>query len=535
VTTDETVDQTKGQTTDQTKGQTTDQTKGQTTDQTKGQTTDQTARQISDETDYSSTDGRLQEVIAEQEEIFVRRQPGSQRLAGQARQHLAGGVTSSWQITAPQPVWLSHGRGSKVWDVDGNEYVDLHGGYGAALAGHAHPAIARAISHQAAHGTHFAQPTPDAIAVAAELARRFGLPQWRFANSGTEATMDAVHLMRSITGRDLIIKIEGCYHGHHDSVQVSVAPEPEDAGPQHKPASAPSSSGIPKAITDLTLIATFNDLDSVDRLLDEHKGQVAGMIIEPVMMNAGIIKPQPGYLHRLKDLLHSRGALLTFDEVKTGLTVGPGGVTQLEKVQPDLITLAKSVGGGVAVAAIGGTAEAMGHVASGGYEMVGTFNGNPLAMAATRAMLTEVATPEAYDKIESLRQRAARGIGEAIEASGLTAHVVTAGAKGCVVFASEPVTNYRGFLGVDDRYSHAHWLYQHNGGVFLPPWGKIEQWLISVQHNEADIDRLVENFAVFARAVGPGTRAVGPGTRAVGPGTRAVGPGTRAVTSGTGA
>src|SRR4029077_9185167 len=248
-------------------------------------------------------DTKLKGIIEDQEEIFVRRQPTSQRLAEQAKQHLAGGVTSSWQITAPQPVWLSHGRGSKVWDVDGHEYVDLHGGYGAALAGHAHPAIARAISHQAAHGTHFAQPTPDAIAVAAELARRFGLPQWRFANSGTEATMDAVHLMRSITGRDLIIKIEGCYHGHHDSVQVSVAPEPEDAGPQHKPASAPSSSGIPKAITDLTLIATFNDLDSVDRLLDEHKGQVAGMIIEPVMMNAGIIKPQPGYLHRLKDLL----------------------------------------------------------------------------------------------------------------------------------------------------------------------------------------------------------------------------------------
>ena len=178
-----------------------------------------------------TTDTKLKEIIAAQEEIFVRRQPRSDRLAQQARNHLAGGVTSSWQITAPQPVWLSHGRGSKVYDVDGNEYVDLHGGYGAALAGHAHPAIAQAITEQAKNGTHFAQPTPDAITVAAELARRFGLPRWRFANSGTEATMDAVHLMRSITGRDLIIKIEGCYHGHHDSVQVSVAPDEEDAGP----------------------------------------------------------------------------------------------------------------------------------------------------------------------------------------------------------------------------------------------------------------------------------------------------------------
>jgi glutamate-1-semialdehyde 2,1-aminomutase len=379
--------------------------------------------------------------------------------------------------------------------------VDLHGGYGAALAGHAHPAIAGAISEQAARGTHFAQPTPDAVTVAEELARRFGLPRWRFANSGTEATMDAVHLMRSITGRDLIIKIEGCYHGHHDSVQVSVAPDPEDAGPQHKPNSAPSSTGIPRAITDLTLIATFNDLDSVERLLDEHEDQVAGMIIEPVMMNAGIIKPEPGYLAGLKDLLHKHNALLTFDEVKTGLTVGPGGVTAEQGTKPDLITLAKSLGGGVSVAAIGGTEQVMDHVASGGYEMVGTFNGNPLAMAATRAMLTEVATEEAYQRIEKLRLRAAKGIEQAIEDTNLTAHVVTAGAKGCVVFAEEPVTDYRGFLGVDDRYSHAHWLYQHNGGVFLPPWGKIEQWLISVQHDEADIDRLVDNFGVFARAV----------------------------------
>ena len=447
-------------------------------------------------------DAKLAEIIAAQEEIFVRRQPNSAHLADAAQQHLAGGVTSSWQITAPQPVWLSHGQGSKVYDVDGNEYVDLHGGYGAALAGHAHPAIQQAITTQVSRGTHFAQPTPNALAVARELARRFGLPRWRFANSGTEATMDAVHLMRSITGRDLIIKIEGCYHGHHDSVQVSVMPDLEDAGPQDKPNSAPSSTGIPKAITDLTLIATFNDPGSVERLLDEHKEQVAGMIIEPMMMNAGIIKPEPGYLGELKNLLHQHGALLTFDEVKTGLTVGPGGVTRQQDVQPDLITLAKSLGGGVSVAAVGGTEAVMDHVASGGYEMVGTFNGNPLAMAATRAMLTEVATPEAYENIEKLRRRAVEGIEQAIARSNLTAHVVTAGAKGCVVFAPEPVTSYRGFLGVDDRYSHAHWLYQHNGGVFLPPWGKIEQWLISVQHDEADIDRLIENFAVFARAVG---------------------------------
>ena len=233
----------------------------------------------------------LQDIIAEQEKIFVERQPESARMAGRAEGVLAGGVTSSWQITVPQPVWLSHGKGSKIYDVDGHEYVDLHGGYGAALAGHAHPAIVEAVRSQVGLGTHFAQPTRNAVAVGEELARRFGLPLWRFANSGTEATMDAVHLMRAITGRDFIIKVEGGYHGHHDSVQVSVAPAADDAGPADRPAQAPSSTGIPQAITRLTLIATYNDLASVQRLLDEHPGQVAGMIIEPVMMNAGIIEP----------------------------------------------------------------------------------------------------------------------------------------------------------------------------------------------------------------------------------------------------
>jgi glutamate-1-semialdehyde 2,1-aminomutase len=444
----------------------------------------------------------LEQIITEQEQIFTERQPESRRLAGLAAGSLAGGVTSSWQITRPQPVWLSHGQGSRIYDVDGNEYVDLHGGYGAGLAGHGHPAIVEAVRSQVGFGTHFAQPTRTAIAVAEELTRRFGLPQWRFANSGTEATMDAVHLMRAITGRDFIIKIEGCYHGHHDSVQVSVCPEEDEPiGPADAPAGVPSSTGIPRAITDLTLIARFNDLASVRRLLDEHPGQIAGMIIEPIMMNAGIIKPEPGYLAGLKDLLHEHDALLTFDEVKTGLTAGPGGATGATGVTPDIVCLAKAIGGGVAVAAVGGSAEVMGHVANGDYEMVGTFNGNPLAMAAARAMLSEVATHEAYERLEKLRLLAVEGLEREIERNRLRARVVSAGAKGCVVFSAEPVRDFRGFLGIEDSYSHAHWLFQHNGGVFLPPWGKIEQWLISVQHDEADIERFISNFAAFAAAV----------------------------------
>src|SRR3954447_11527345 len=238
----------------------------------------------------------VDDLITAEEQVFLRRQPRSTELIGRAREHLAGGATSNWQIAEPQAVWMSHGQGSKVYDVDGNQYVDMHGGYGASIAGHAHPAIVAAVSDRVRRGTHFAQPTEDAIWIAGELSRRFELPLWRFANSGTEATMDAVHLARALTGRDRIIKVEGCYHGHHDSVQVSVLPEADEVGPRDAPNPVPGNTGIPAAIRDLVIVVPFNDAGAVARALAEYRGQVAAMILEPVMMNAGIIAPEDGYL-----------------------------------------------------------------------------------------------------------------------------------------------------------------------------------------------------------------------------------------------
>ena len=349
---------------------------------------------------------RLDGVIAEQEAIFVARQPNSAASSARAARALAGGVTSSWQITRPQAVWLTGGRGSKVYDVDGGEYVDLHGGYGAALAGPRPPGDrrGRALARSSTGPTSPSRPrTPSPSP--RSWRSRFGLPLWRYANSGTEATMEAIHLMRAITGRDLIVKVEGCYHGHHDSVQVSVAPDPEAMGPADRPTAVPESAGIPQAITDLVRVVGFNDLAAVERVLEEHPGQIAGMIVEPIMMNAGIILPDAGYLAGLKELLRADGALLTFDEVKTGLTAGPRGASGVVGVTPDIVCLAKAIGGGIASAAVGGTAEVMEHVANGDYEMVGTFSGNPLAMAATRAMLYEVATASAYERLDRLEAR----------------------------------------------------------------------------------------------------------------------------------
>ena len=237
------------------------------------------------------------------------------------------------------------------------------------------------------------------------------------------------------------------------------------------------------------------------RIFDEHPGQIAGMIVEPIMMNAGIVLPDPGFLEGVRALTRQHGAMLAYDEVKTGLTVGPGGATRLFGVTPDLVCLAKAIGGGVSTAAIGGTEEVMSVIVEGEYEQVGTFNGNPLAMAAARAALTEALTDEAYARLDALRDRMVEGCERVAAEYSVPCYVVALGGKGCVTFSTTPIRNYRDFLAIDDRYSHCHWLYQANGGVFLPPWGKAEQWTLSVQHDEEDADRFVANFAAFAAAL----------------------------------
>jgi glutamate-1-semialdehyde 2,1-aminomutase len=442
----------------------------------------------------------LDELIAKEQRRFLERSPVATAMAAKASGSLAGGVTSSWQISEPQPIWIERGLGPRVWDVDGNEYVDLHGGYGVMLAGHAHPAVVSAVSERVKRGTHFAQPTADAIVVAEELTRRYGFPLWRFGNSGTESTMDAVHLMRAITGRDLIIKFEGAYHGHHDAVMVSVWNE-EGLGSASRPRSVAAGAGIPQAMVDLTLVATFNDLDLVRQLLEENQDEVAGVIIEPVLQNCGVLLPEAGFLAGLRELTRSHGVLLAFDEVKTGLTVGKGGATKHFGVQPDIVCLAKALGGGLPISAIGGTEEVMRHIVDGTYDQVGTFNGNPLSMAAARAMLTEVMNDDIYEHLDHIQSRMEKGANEVIGRHRLDAHVATIGAKGSVIYSSEPLRTYRDFLAVDGRFARAAWLYQFNRGVFLPPWSKGEQWLLSVQHGDDEVDRYLETLDGFATLI----------------------------------
>jgi glutamate-1-semialdehyde 2,1-aminomutase len=441
---------------------------------------------------------RAAALIATEEAKFRAARRRSDQMWNEAKEFVSKGVPSSFQDAPPQPIFIQRGQGSRVWDVDGNEYVDFHNGFGVMVVGHAHPLIVEAISERARLGTHFAQPGEDVVVVARELARRFHQPQWRFTNSGTESTLDAVRLARGFTGRDKIVKIEATYHGHHDALMVSVEPKPDLMGPADNPASVPYYEGVPKAMSDLTLVVAFNDADQLERLFARNPGTIAGVIVEPVMMNLGIVMPDDGYLAKVKEIAHSHGALLIFDEVKTGCTIAPGGATERLGVTPDIIALAKAIGGGVPCGAVGGRTDIMAMIDDDRVAQFGTFNGNPLTMAASRTTLTQVLTPASYAHFEALGEVLAGGLREVIAEHDLPFHVMALGARGGVTYRKERVRNYRDYLTIDKAWAYVSWLYQCNRGVLMAPFAE-ENWTLSVQHSEEDVQRYVDNFAELAR------------------------------------
>ena len=351
---------------------------------------------------------RISELIEREEKQLNERTQRSKEMYERAQVHLSGGVASSYQLRDPWPIYLERGSGPRVWDVDGNQMWDFHNGFGSMVQGHAHPAIGAAISARYGSGTHFAAPTEDAIVVGDELARRWGLPKWRFTNSGSESTMDAIRIARGTTGRETIVKIFGSYHGHHDGVMVSIGVEYDQIGDHENLASLPYGAGIPQAVVDLTIPVPFNDAGAMERRIErltEEGRKPACVIMEAAMMNLGVVLPEPGYLEAVRDITRRHDIILIFDEVKTGLCIAAGGATERWGVTPDLVTLAKALGGGTAVGAIGGTEEAMAGVEDGSVYQVGTYNGNPLGMAATRANLLEVLTPAAYAHLDHLNDR----------------------------------------------------------------------------------------------------------------------------------
>jgi glutamate-1-semialdehyde 2,1-aminomutase len=444
---------------------------------------------------------RIRELTDREARTLNERTPKSRAMYERARASLAGGVASSYQVREPWPIYLERGEGARVWDVDGNEMLDFHNGFGSMTQGHAHPAISRAVDERVRLGTHFAAPTEDAVAVAEELQRRWGLPKWRYTNSGTEATMDAIRVARALTGRDTIVKIFGSYHGHHDAVMVSTGgTDIEGVAPDDLP-SVGYGAGLPKAIVEMTVAVPFNDAAAMERRIErlESEGRApACVIMEAAMMNLGIIPPEPGYLEAVRELTARRGIILIFDEVKTGFAIAAGGATERFGVKPDLVTLAKSLGGGLPSGAIGGTDEAMSVVEDGSVYQVGTYNGNPLAMAAARASLEQVLTPDAYEHFERLNDRILAGCTRVIEEHGFPGYAIGIAAKGCVTFSSERIVDYATFKANQDaELTDLAWLYSMNRGIFMTP-GREEEWTLTVAHDDAAVDRYAEVFAELA-------------------------------------
>jgi glutamate-1-semialdehyde 2,1-aminomutase len=444
---------------------------------------------------------RIRELVEREEKALNDKTQKSGEMFRRAHAVLSGGVASSYQLRDPWPIYLERGRGPRVWDVDGNELYDFHNGFGSMVQGHAHPAIGEAIRKRYEQGTHFAAPTEDAVVVAEELQRRWGIPRWRYTNSGSESTMDAIRIARAYTGRDTVMKIFGSYHGHHDTVMVSIGVEYDKIGDRENYASLPYGAGIPKAVADMTIAVPFNDAPAMERRierLDAEGRKPACVIMEAAMMNLGVVLPEDGYLQAVRDITTRHGIVLIFDEVKTGLAIAAGGATEKYGVKPDMVTLAKALGGGTPIGAIGGGEDVMSVVEDGSVFQVGTYNGNPLGMAAARANLLEVLTPEAYAHLDHLNDRILTGCEGVIAKHNLPGYAVGIGSKGCVTFSTQKVVDYESFKANQDAdVSELAWLYNMNRGVFMTP-GREEEWTLSVTHDDASVDRYVQVFEAMA-------------------------------------
>ncbi len=434
---------------------------------------------------------------------YVLRTGASERAMARAERVLPLGVASSFQFYEPHPLVMRSASGSRMTDLDGHEYVDFTMGYGALFTGHGHLQVTRAVSEQLARGTLFVSPCEDNAIVAELLAARFRLPQWRFTNSGTEATMDAIRVARGITGRRRIVKVEGGYHGHHDAVLVSTKPEAEVAGPAKRPRAVASTAGLPASVLDDTIVIPFNDSDALASALAGR--DVACFIVEPVMENIGICLPLDGYLDAVREITSRYGTLLLFDEVKTGITASWHGAAHRYGVVPDLIAIGKSIGGGLPLGAFGGSMECMDAIATGKVLHVGTFNGNPLCMAAARALLADICTPVETERVVERNRRFVADCQSLLAARDMPAHAVHCGAKGCITWSRTPVRNYRDYLATDFDLAFAQWIWGVNRGVLLPP-GLDEQWLLSVAHTEADIASALDVLTGFLDALADPSR-----------------------------
>ena len=412
----------------------------------------------------------------------------SKALFAEAQKYIPGGVNSpvrSFKAVGGTPPFIARGKGSRVWDVDGNEYIDYLGSWGPLVLGHAHPAIVEVLKKTAEGGTSFGAPVEQEVELAKMICE--GLPSVesvRLVSSGTEACMSAIRLARAFTSRDKIIKFAGCYHGHADGLLVK-------AGSGALTHGIPTSAGVPESYASETLVADYNDIESVERFFEANPGGIAAIIVEPVAGNMGVVLPREGFLAALRKISQDNGALLIFDEVITGFRVGPNGAQGLYEIAPDITTMGKIIGGGLPVGAYGGRKDVMGMVAPlGAMYQAGTLSGNPLAVSAGIATLTELQKPGAFERLDSLAQRLTNGLAKAFQAVEIPSTINRVGSMFTGFFNPGPVEGLANAEGSDTemygRYFHA----MQEQGVYIAP-SQFEAGFVSTAHTEADIDATI--------------------------------------------
>jgi glutamate-1-semialdehyde 2,1-aminomutase len=442
---------------------------------------------------HSPLDVMRVRTLLERERLRFRETTGASAEAHRrAVRSLPLGVPSTFQYWDPYPLSIASASGAWVSDVDGRPMLDLSMGFGAMLVGHLHPAVVAAAQRALSSGTLFVAPAEVTTEAAERICRRFGLDMVRFTNSGTESLMYAIRAARVFTGRKGLVKIEGGYHGGYDPLTVSVKPDPASAGPADRPEPCFAPGTEPGDVA----IVAYNDLPALEMLFKGEPGRFAALVMEPVLENIGIVLPDRGYLQGVRELCDRYGVLLILDEVKTGMTAGVRGAAHRLGVRPDLMTLAKSIAGGLPVGAFGGRSEVMAVISSGQAAHFGTYNGNPLGMAAVIAV-DDIVTDEAVREASTRNVRTLNHIGSVINDFELPAHTVGFGVKGCVSWSPTAIQNYRDYKTCDFEMAELHWLYTLNAGIITPA-GLDEQWLVSFAHTEADMNLVVKTFRRLA-------------------------------------
>jgi glutamate-1-semialdehyde 2,1-aminomutase len=416
----------------------------------------------------------------------------SRSLFEKARQVIPGGVNSpvrAFKAVGGDPLFFARGHGAILQDVDGNEYIDYVGSWGPLILGHAHPDIVREVQEAAKNGTSFGAPNPHEVELARMVVETVpGIEKVRMVCSGTEATLSALRLARAFTGRELIVKMDGCYHGHVDALLVK-------AGSGVATLGLPGTPGVPASVAEQTLVVAYNDLDGFAALAKERGREIACVIVEPVAANMGVVPPKPGYLEGLREITSRHGILLIFDEVITGFRVAPGGAQELYRITPDLTTLGKILGGGLPIGAYGGREEIMDRVApDGDVYQAGTLAGNPLAMRAGIAMLKGLRAPGVYDTLERLSSGLARGLESAAEESGTPARVTRVGSLLTLFFSSHDPVDWASASRSDTRRYAAYFRRMLERGVYLAP-SQYEALFVSLAHT----DRQIESTIATAR------------------------------------